>query len=81
MQKEARYGTSQRGNVEKIYNSTSDAQKNGQAPEVPAGDQLLTDSQTFEFASADTTSKNEPAARLVNQRLLHISANSKLLNY
>jgi len=80
MQKEARYGTDQNVSVEKIYNSAPASPKNGNVSGSQYADDLLTDSKTFEFTSADSL-KSEPAARLVNQRLLHISANSKLLNY
>lgn len=78
IQKEARYGTAQPTGVEKMYNPSPLAPKDGgtSAPEYAE----LTDSQTFEFASADSL-KSEPTARLVNQRLLQISAGSKLLNY
>ncbi|SEI90626.1 hypothetical protein SAMN05216327_104498 [Dyadobacter sp. SG02] len=80
MQKEARYGTAQQDSVEKMYNSSPLSPANGTISESQYEGELLTDSQTFEFASADSL-KSEPAARLVNQRLLHISASGKLLNY
>jgi hypothetical protein len=80
IQKEARYGTAQHEGVEKMYNFSplDPDERTASAPQY--GDQLLTDSQTFEFASADST-KSASTARLANQRLLHISAGSKLLNY
>lgn len=81
VQKETRYGVAQRGSVDKIYNSTMTSQQNDRAMEVPASDELLTDSKSFEFTRADSAMGTEPTARLVNQRLLNISANSKLLNY
>lgn len=80
MQKEARYGTAQHDSVEKMYNSSPIAPKDGGTSAPEYADQLLTDSQTFEFASADSL-KSETTARLANQRLLHISASTKLLNY
>ena len=80
IQKEARYGSAQRTGVEKMYNSSPLSPKNGTISEPQYHDELLTDSQTFEFASADSL-KSEPTARLVNQRLLQISAGTKLLNY
>jgi hypothetical protein len=79
VQKEARYGTAQHASVEKMYNSSSSGTKT-----VVSGSQydgeLLTDSQSFEFASVDSL-KSEPTARLANQRLLNISTGSKMLNY
>ncbi|WP_353722619.1 hypothetical protein [Dyadobacter sp. 676] len=81
MQKEARYGTAQHESVEKMYNASPVGTAQGKSSGSQYADQLLTDSQSFEFASADTTLKAEPTARLANQRLLHISANSKMLNY
>ncbi|SDG02178.1 hypothetical protein SAMN04487996_114157 [Dyadobacter soli] len=80
IQKEARYGTAQTDSVEKLYKSSPIAPKDGGTSEPQYADELLTDSQTFEFATADSL-KSQPAARLVNQRLLQISAGSKLLNY
>jgi len=80
MQKEARYGTAQHESVEKMYNSSPFSAKSGAATESQYSDELLTDSQTFEFASADSL-KSEPTARLANQRLLNISSASKMLNY
>jgi len=80
MQKEARYGPGQHAGVEKMYNSSPISPKNGTNLERQYNDELLTDSQTFEFASVDSL-KSEPTARLANQRLLHISAGSKLLKY
>ncbi len=80
MQKAARYGVAQHASVEKMYNYSSVDRKD-LIRESQTSDELLTDSQTFEFASADSSSKSEPTARLVNQRLLNISANSKMLNY
>ncbi|MGV3603829.1 MAG: hypothetical protein ACO1N1_21600 [Dyadobacter fermentans] len=81
LQKEARYGTATQGSVEKTYSSSPMSAKRGTISETPYSEELLTDSQTFEFVSADTTSNSQPASRLANQRLLQISANSKMLNY
>jgi hypothetical protein len=81
IQKETRYGASQNASVEKMYNSLPVGHKNGNILDAQYDDQFLTDSRTFEFASADTMTKAEPTARLANQRLLNISANSKMLNY
>lgn len=81
MQKEARYGSSVHNSVEKIYKSSSISGKNNRILMNSARRELLTDSRTFKFASMDTTSNAAPATRLVNQRLLNISANSKMLNY
>ncbi|MCF0072622.1 hypothetical protein LZD49_19230 [Dyadobacter sp. CY261] len=81
MQKQARYGGVQGESVEKMYNSSPIAQKGTPILDAPAADDLLTDSRTFEFASADSTSSSEPTAGIANQRLLHISASSKMLNY
>ena len=69
VQKEARYGTAQHESVEKMYN-------------YPSADTkiAISDSRSFDFASVDSL-KSEPAARLANQRLLNISAGSKMLNY
>jgi len=80
MQKEARYGTAQHDSVEKMYNSSPIGPRNRAMTEPTYNEALLTDSQTFEFASVDSL-KPEAAARLANQRLLHISTGSKLLNY
>lgn len=79
VQKEARYGMAQHESVEKIYNSSSTGTKTVISESQYDGE-LLTDSQSFEFASADSL-KSEPTARLANQRLLNISAGSKMLNY
>jgi hypothetical protein len=79
VQKEARYGMAQHESVEKMYNFPSPGTKTV-VPESQYGGDLLTDAQSFEFASADSL-KSEPAARLANQRLLNISAGSKMLNY
>lgn len=79
VQKEARYGMAQHESVEKIYNSSSTGAKTVISESQYDGE-LLTDSQSFEFASADSL-KSEPTARLANQRLLNISAGSKMLNY
>lgn len=81
MQKESRYGATKGESVEKMYNFSPIGQNNDKTQEPQFGDQLLTDSQTFEFASADTVSKKEISARLVNQRLLNISSGGKILNY
>jgi len=78
VQKETRYGVDQHESVEKMYNSSPGTKT--VIPESQYGGDLLTDSQSFEFASADSLN-SEPAARLANQRLLNISAGSKLLNY
>lgn len=80
VQKEARYGTAGHARVEKMYKSAQLAPKDGRVSDTRYANQLLTDSQTFEFASADS-SKTNGTARLANQRLLHISASNKLLNY
>lgn len=80
VQKETRYGTAPHDGVEKMYNSSPLAPKDGGISEPRYAHQSLTDSQTFEFASADSL-KTESTARLANQRLLHMTAGSKLLNY
>ncbi len=79
-QKEARYGMAKHDNVEKLYKSEPVATKDGGISALRYADQRLTDSQTFEFASADSL-KTNATARMANQRLLHISASNKLLNY
>jgi hypothetical protein len=79
VQKEARYGMAQHASVEKMYNSSSTGAKTVVSKSQYVGE-LLTDSQSFEFASADSL-KSERTARLANQRLLNISAGSKMLNY
>lgn len=79
VQKEARYGTAQHESVEKMYNYSSPGTKIA-VSESQYNGELLTDSRSFDFASVDSL-KSEPAARLANQRLLNISAGSKMLNY
>nr|WP_295929624.1 hypothetical protein [uncultured Dyadobacter sp.] len=81
IQKESRYGAAKGESVEKMYNFSPASQNSGRMQEPQFGNDLLTDSQTFEFASADTISKKEISARVVNPRLLNISASGKMLNY
>lgn len=80
VQKEARYGTTPHDGVEKMYNSSPLAPKDGTTSEPRYAGELLTDSQSFEFASADSL-KSGSTARLANQRLLQMTASTKLLNY
>jgi hypothetical protein len=85
LQKEARYKTIRSGSVEKIYNFPSEnlssstlTHKNIKVNGREA--HALQNTQLFEFASADSTSKNA-SAKLLNQNLLNISSGSKILGF
>ena len=79
IQKEARYGTAQYDSVEKLYKSPPLAPKDGGTSDPRYAHESLTDSQTFEFASADSLHLKS-TARLASQRLSNIPA-AKMLNY
>lgn len=81
IQKESRYGAVKGESVEKMYNFSPASQHSGRMQEPQFGNDHLTDSQAFEFASADTVSKKEISVQLVNPKLLNISASGKMLNY
>ncbi|WAC11083.1 hypothetical protein [Dyadobacter pollutisoli] len=85
LQKEARYKTIRSGGVEKMHNFPSEnlsnstfADKNIKVSGREAN--ALQNTQLFEFASADSTSKTT-SARLLNQNLLNISSGGKILGF
>jgi hypothetical protein len=85
LQKEARYKAIRSGSVEKMYNFPSEnlsgstlADKNVKMTGREA--YALKNTQLFEFASVDSTSK-AATAKLINQNLLNISSGNKILGF